>query len=1217
MAPTLHHSQRYLTRHTTLRISSVRYVNPLLRFRGPDQLVSSYSTPSKPKSTDESKPPSRTQAALSLVKDLLFGHQPQEKKVDTATPTQTVAVLEPSVRKYIPTETPRERWQRRQNLLGDSRRRSDGASEDSTLDRQQQQQQRSYDDGKILYKPHHRTLLDPANLARTRPERKLEHVAEIKMHSFAQVLTAPTADTPGTTLLLHFDNKRYLIGSMAEGTQRAGVQMGARMVKVGECFVTGRAEWANTGGLIGLILTLADAAASSQASTLDELLRKAWRKAQREGYSDDREKMREIEEQAKRSVSTTLTMFGPPNLNHTMATARRFVFRKGMPLDIHEFRSDDKISSKPRESEKDVKEGEPVWADENIKVWTLPILPQSTSDRHQSSPSQSVSPRKRSIDEVYATEALNGTPNGAMEDLTPDERNYLTVKAVVSEMFNSSWRLDTLYETPLSNVNLPATIFIRNANSNKIEKYTGPLPGGPEPLPDPHIKVLVRKPWPGALVEGLPPTQPAKEAISYIIKNHMQRGKFFPNKAKDLNVEKGRAWAKLTAGESVVNQDGETITPDMVLGEGKEGGGFAVVDLPSADYIENLIARPEWRQSRIMSGVGAIFWICGKHTATDARLHAFMREFQHLEHIVSSPDYCPNNITMDSAAASSVRLSHIDPDRHRVPVHDAETAARDSHPLPNGVRTAARGQIVQLEPSFEFLTNQIVPPLDIAGVEARMPRDVLEEAAKAQEAVKASDEGTQAWIESIPAAARDAEIITLGTGSALPSKYRNVSATLVRVPGWGNVLLDCGENTIGQLKRVFTASEFKELLRDLKMIFISHMHADHQLGTTSVIKAWYEEVHGSQPAVIDYTSSSDKSSTDIQNRLAIISEPAMQHWLAEYSAVEDFGYSRLAPLAISGAAPHKGHPSSLTWFVSPSELAPLSPSARMEKLAQNVVPASALHLDDIQAVAVRHCHGARAVSITFPPEVGSFKVSYSGDCRPSRAFAQIGQGSTVCIHEATFDDELQGDAEAKNHSTTSEALGVAQQMNAHACVLTHFSQRYQKVPILERNSDYDDASARVPVEAPIEPEEEEDAETAAADPDMNLDVAATFPDQAPADSTGQQYDLPPPSSSTMKLSSSRNIPKDGHSSEDNAPPPQAVKFKLSSDMKVGIAFDYMRVKVRDIAHLEKFTPALLKLFADEDRVSVDGGGDGDGNGKGNGNGKKDKSKNKNKKNITG
>ena len=60
--------------------------------------------------------------------------------------------------------------------------------------------------------------------------------------------------------------------------------MGARLLKVSECFITGRTEWRNTGGLIGMILTLADAAASS-ASNSPEILKKVQRLAHAKGRS--------------------------------------------------------------------------------------------------------------------------------------------------------------------------------------------------------------------------------------------------------------------------------------------------------------------------------------------------------------------------------------------------------------------------------------------------------------------------------------------------------------------------------------------------------------------------------------------------------------------------------------------------------------------------------------------------------------------------------------------------------------------------------------------------------------------------------------------------------------------------------------------------------------------------------------------------------------------
>lgn len=54
--------------------------------------------------------------------------------------------------------------------------------------------------------------------------------------------------------------------------------------------------------------------------------------------------------------------------------------------------------------------------------------------------------------------------------------------------------------------------------------------------------------------------------------------------------------------------------------------------------------------------------------------------------------------------------------------------------------------------------------------------------------------GVQAGRESL-------EILFLGTGAAMPSKYRNVTATYLHLFSRGGMLLDCGEGTYGQLRR--------------------------------------------------------------------------------------------------------------------------------------------------------------------------------------------------------------------------------------------------------------------------------------------------------------------------------------------------------------------------------------------------------------------------------
>ena len=191
-----------------------------------------------------------------------------------------------------------------------------------------------------------------------------------------------------------------------------------------------------------------------------------------------------------------------------------------------------------------------------------------------------------------------------------------------------------------------------------------------------------------------------------------------------------------------------------------------------------------------------------------------------------------------------------------------------------------------------------------------------------------------------------------------------------------------------------------------------------------------------------------------------------------------------------------------------------------------------------------------AVALTFP---NGFKVSYSGDCRPSKQFANIGRNSTVLIHEATFDDDLQEDAKAKKHSTTSEAVGVAVAMRAKRLILTHFSQRYQKLPNMEGV-----------VNAEVKLEETQEGQ------DMmdGMDEAVESADALIAATRSMDTQDEVNDNSGNGVSHEPNLDTFGLTKDQ-----QALK-----DLKIGVAFDYMRVKVGEIAQLEKFNSALVKLF---------------------------------------
>lgn len=60
--------------------------------------------------------------------------------------------------------------------------------------------------------------------------------------------------------------------------------------------------------------------------------------------------------------------------------------------------------------------------------------------------------------------------------------------------------------------------------------------------------------------------------------------------------------------------------------------------------------------------------------------------------------------------------------------------------------------------------------------------------------------------------------------------------------------------------------------------------------------------------------------------------------------------------------------------------------------------------------------------------------------------AEAGKGAHLLIHEATLDDDKPEEAAEKRHSTIGEAVGIASAMQAQYTLLTHFSQRYAKIP---------------------------------------------------------------------------------------------------------------------------------------------------------------------------
>ncbi|KAI5849226.1 beta-lactamase-like protein [Tricharina praecox] len=725
----------------------------------------------------------------------------------------------------------------------------------------------------------------------------------MKVH--ATVLSVPSSDTPGTNIVVHFDDRRYLFGHIAEGSQRAYVERRVRLAKVQDIFLTGRTEWATTGGLVGFLLTIGDA-----------------RKAD-----------------GQRAEGNPVTIHGGENLLHSIAATRSFVFRGQLKVRV------DELTEAPEPK---------VFTDNNITVKTLQVRPRGGVEESAN--------RKRMT-----------------EDMDEQERIKF-LKEVVENMFASQKSV--------------------NKDRNELEEVDPLVVGGNGSERSEKRRKSEDEENPGGIaryVQSLPPSTPSAVALSYIVVLHDHRGKFLPHIAKQLGVTPGPMFGKLSNGQSVTTRDGRVVQPEEVQEPSIAGTGIAICELPTEEYVEDFVANREWSDvEAVQKKLGAFFWILGSGVAHNAQLVEFMQRFPGSKHIIASPDVCPDPINFKGAAKFTTRLNMIDP-VFFPPLHSNSTA--EVAP-PKEAIGAEVGMVFNIKPEWSLDTTQIPPPF--SPEEAFLPEEGGKEFIAI--ATETREDLAQSPPEKEDFPGSDVEVYTLGTGSALPSRYRNVSATLITIPNNCSILLDCGENTIGQMKRVLTVEDYKHRLLDIKVLYISHLHADHHLGSISFLNEQRQLL---------------RSTGDGSRPTFIVAPQRFWTWLTDYAQIEDIGIDHLV-------------------FVPNEHLrsvydAPATYGALL----------SALKLEKWETAPAWHCQSSFTTAVTFS---SGFKLAYSGDTRPTRSFVEIGQGATLLVHEATFDDELLEEAMAKKHSTIGEAIKSGREMGARKTALVHFSQRYPKSP---------------------------------------------------------------------------------------------------------------------------------------------------------------------------
>ncbi|KAF9269308.1 hypothetical protein L218DRAFT_969838 [Marasmius fiardii PR-910] len=823
----------------------------------------------------------------------------------------------------------------------------------------------------------------------------------------AMVLSTVSSDTE-PSILVTFDAYKYLF-NVGENTSRAFLQSQRNWKRTKGLFLTA-ATTERAGGLAGLLMTFADA------------------------------------------TIPRLDVIGPPGLKHYMASMRYYTYRDSMPvIPTETSQALPDPSSNPN----------PVYKDEFISVFSIPVYPSEPQSEMEAQNTTETGKRKHSgeSEDQPSSKRLHadsGIPSSNSSAL--DEENVLR-GAMINAMFPASERATS-----------------RNTKKGKkqkkqsVKETKGPETG--DAASGGNVDEYRRARLPRGFHSQLPKFEPQQPTnVAYVVVGPRVRGKFDAGKAGELRIPKGKLRYRLAQGETItftVDVDGagpdekrkemRTVKPEEIIAPSDPPGVILILDVPTPAHIPS--ATQPFVDSRFFKrfrsnadgdladyAVRSVFHICGEGVLEDERYKSFMRGFwKGTHHVVASREYCPDPVTFTSAAHNQLRLSQLDSEIFPVPKFCLTPKKNISNVpgLPSNVQLMSANQIVGVRPPLAPVVNKEALELDwfhpiinsLTGISLTEETQArFEEAKKRVEVAQRLNQNSDGTQTVTPGS--DVRIITLGTGSACPSKYRNVSATLIMIPNYGNILLDCGEGTWGQLARHFGTDETHEtnvwkVLKDLRCIYISHAHGDHHMGVANILKKRKQIV--SEPS----------------DPLYLVTIRPVHLYLRELSDLQDLGIfddpSKNGVVTVVSPALHwrqiPSYPTSGIWQVGGDE-----PWLDIELNREHArAMCEKLGLKAFSTVDVRHRTRCYGVVIR---HIDGWSIVYSGDTQPSDSLVYASESSppTVLIHEATMADDQEELAAKKAHSTVGQALEIGKRMKAENILLTHFSNRYPKIPI--------------------------------------------------------------------------------------------------------------------------------------------------------------------------
>ncbi|KAE8703229.1 F-box/WD repeat-containing protein 7-like [Hibiscus syriacus] len=591
--------------------------------------------------------------------------------------------------------------------------------------------------------------------------------------------------------------------------------------------------------------------------------------------------------------------------------------------------------------------------------------------------------------------------------------------------------------------------------------------------------------------------KPSDVSVIYVCELNESKGKFHKEKADALGIKVKTKFRELTEGKSVKSDLLDiTVHPSDVMGAPVPGPVVIIVDCPTDSHAQKLTSTQSLNdyysdsscQSQSCKIVNCVIHLGPASVVSSSHYKKWMNKFSSAQHVMAG--YAMNKVQnpiLKSSARITTRLSYLCPQlfplMSSTSDHDFtqeacffmldEVYSLDWRPLfilrPHARLGLDRSDVPSPLAASAVIDELLLEIPDI--IDATQHVSQLWQKPTATNKCAISFQDSKGLIDepildenSHPCCLEnirrdDLEITFLGTGSSQPSKYRNVTAIYFNLFSNGSLLLDCGEGTLAQLKRRYGSEGAENAVRHLACVWISHIHADHHVGLVRILTLRRDLLKGvpHDPLIVIGPSHLNLF-LDAYQRLEDLDMQFLDNKSTTVTSWETFNFDNESNKTITSTSCLEesclqGSSKRMKLSIPIDNVATSALLTRLKKVLNKA------GLERIISFPVVHCPEAFGVILKAADRINSvgkvipgWKVVYSGDTRPCSETIEASEGAAILIHEATFEDGMAGEAIAKNHSTTKEAIDVGNSADAYRIILTHFSQRYPKIPVLDELS---------------------------------------------------------------------------------------------------------------------------------------------------------------------